>query len=433
MQQLSLTKITQTFPRPVVEDVSATVAQELAAMRSRMKQRDGMKQRGGIQPGDEIALAVGSRGIANIATVVKTTVDVLKAWGAAPFIIPAMGSHGGGTAAGQAEVLASYDITAETMGCPVRSSMEVVELTPPNPKNRVFMDAYAHAADGVVLINRVKLHTDFHGPYESGLVKLSVIGLGKHRQALEIHSHGVYGLRHLIPWTSQQILASGKVRFGIALVENAYDETMLVKALAPEAIMEEEPKLLDISRANMPRLPLDEIDVLIIDRMGKDISGSGLDPNIIGRNYIRDEPEPERPRIKAITVHDLTGASHGNAVGLGLADVITRHLFDQIDINATNENTVTSTFLERGKIPVIAPDDTTAFAYAWRSCNRPLADGTPVGSAARILRIRDTLHLSELHASDAALTALRDRDGIAVAGDAAPAFDGRGKLIDVWD
>ncbi|MGC9336118.1 MAG: DUF2088 domain-containing protein, partial [Anaerolineae bacterium] len=240
MQQLYLTKIRHSFPRPVIEDVSGAVAQELGAMRGR------------VQRGDEIALAVGSRGIANIATVVKTTVDVLKAWGASPFIIPAMGSHGGGTAAGQAEVLASYDITARTMGCPVRSSMETVELTPSNARNRVFMDAFAHASDGVILINRVKIHTDFHGPYESGLVKLSVIGLGKHRQALEIHSHGFYGLRHLIPWTSQQILATGKIRFGIALVENAYDETMVVKALPPEAIMDEEPKLLDISREHMP-------------------------------------------------------------------------------------------------------------------------------------------------------------------------------------
>ncbi|MGC9349835.1 MAG: DUF2088 domain-containing protein, partial [Anaerolineae bacterium] len=205
------------------------------------------------------------------------------------------------------------------------------------------------------------------------------------------------------------------------------------KALSPEAIMDEEPKLLDLSRRHMPRLPLDEVDVLIIDRMGKDISGSGIDPNIIGRNYIRGQPEPERPRIKAITTHDLTEASHGNAVGVGLADVITRHLFDQIDIAATNENTVTSTFLERGKIPVIADDDATAFAYAWRSCNQPLPEHTPIGGEARILRIRDSLHLTELYASDAALDALRDRDKIELVGESMPVFDAEGRLRQGWD
>ncbi len=407
---LRLTRIRQHFPRPRLEDVRGAVRDELQRVASR------------IQPGEDIALAVGSRGIANIATIVRTTVDFVKAQGASPFIIPAMGSHGGGTAAGQAEVLASYGITAETMGCPIRSSLETVELTPSNPRNRVFMDRFAYESDGVILTNRVKLHTDFHGPHESGLVKLSVIGLGKHRQALEIHSFGVYGLRHLIPWTSQQILATGKIKFGLALVENAYDETMLVKALGAEAIMDEEPALLDISRANMPRLPVDDIDVLLIDRMGKDISGAGLDPNIIGRNYIRGEPEPARPRIKAITVHDLTAASHGNAVGMGLADVITRRLFDKIDLNATNENTVTSTFLERGKIPVVAKDDATAYAWARRSC------GVIEPGAKRVVRVRDTLHLAEAYVSDAILAELQGEETIEVVGEPGPAFAPDGTL-----
>lgn len=401
---LHLTKVRQLFPRPRIADVPAAVAEALAPFRER------------VRPGETLALAVGSRGIANIAAIVRTTVDVVKAQGAAPFIVPAMGSHGGATAPGQAQVLAGYGITAETMGCPIRSSLDTVELTPPNPRNRVYMDRFAYESDGVILINRVKPHTDFHGPHESGLVKLSVIGLGKHRQALEIHTSGVYGLRHLIPWTSEQLLATGKIRFGVALVENAYDETMLVRALGAEAIMAEEPALLDIARANMPRVPVDDIDVLLVDRMGKDISGAGLDPNIIGRNYIRDQPEPERPRIKAITVHDLSAASHGNAVGMGLADVITRRLFDKIDLDATNENTVTSSFLIRGKVPVIAPDDATAYAWALRSCN-----GVPEATA-RIMRIRDTLHLSEVYVSAAILHDLTDRDDIDITGDPTPAF-----------
>ncbi|MBN1248066.1 MAG: DUF2088 domain-containing protein [Anaerolineae bacterium] len=407
---LHLTKLAQAFPRPYIADVPGATRQELATVADLIK------------PGAAIAIAVGSRGIANIAAIVRTTVDVVKSWGATPFIIPAMGSHGGGTAEGQTQVLASYGITSEAMGCPLRSSLETVELTPPDARCRVFMDRYAYESDGVVLINRVKLHTDFHGPHESGLVKMSVIGLGKHRQALEIHSSGVYGLRHLIPWTSQQILATGKVRFGLALVENAYDETMTVKALAATEIHEKEPALLELSRANMPALPVDDIDVLIIDEMGKDISGAGIDPNIIGRNYIRDQPEPERPRIKAIVVLDLTKASHGNAVGLGLADVTTRRFFDLLDLSATNENTVTSTFLQRGKIPLLAPDDQTAYAWALRSCN------LPTNSQPRVLRIRNTLHLGELYASDPIVRELAAKENISVVGEPVPMFTNNGRL-----
>ncbi len=407
---LTLAKVRQHFPRPRLDDIEVAVVEQMAAMRER------------IRPGESIAITVGSRGIANLATIVHTVVEQLKGWGATPFIIPAMGSHGGGTAEGQLEVLASYGVTPDAMGCPIRSSMETVDLTPSEPRNRVYMDRFAYEADGVILLNRVKLHTDFHGPHESGLVKMSVIGLGKHRQALEIHSWGVYGLRHLIPWTSRRILATGKIRFGIALVENAYDETMLIKALGAEAILDEEPALLDVARAHMPKLPVDDIDVLMIDRMGKDISGAGLDPNIIGRNMIRGEPEPERPRVKAITVHDLTEASHGNAVGMGLADVISRRLFDKIDLQATNENTVTSSFLLRGKIPVVAPDDATAYAYALRSCGR-IEDGEP-----RVMRIRDTLMLSELYVSPSVLCEIRDRVDIEILDTLSPAFGAEGGL-----
>jgi hypothetical protein len=403
--KLELVKVRQRFPRPRIEDVAADVVKELALMRHH------------IHEGDSLALTVGSRGIANLALIVRTMVTQLQQWGAKPFIIPAMGSHGGGTAEGQLEVLASYGVTQEAMGCPVRSSLETAELTPAGARNRVFMDRHAYDADGVILLNRVKLHTDFHGPHESGLVKMAVIGLGKHRQAMEIHSWGVYGLRHLIPWTAEQILATGKIRFGLALVENAYDETMQVKSLAADEIMREEPALLDLARANMPQIPVDAVDVLMIDRMGKDISGAGLDPNIIGRNLIRDEPEPERPRIKAITIHDLTEASHGNAVGMGLADVISRRLFDKIDLQATNENTVTSSFLLRGKIPVVAPDDATAYAYALRSC------GSMGEAGPRVLRIRDTLHLSELYVSAAVLAEIRDHAEIEVVGSPTAAFD----------
>jgi hypothetical protein len=417
MSALQLIKIRQHFSRPRLEDVPATVVQELEQMKPLIK--SGMR----------VAIAAGSRGIANIATIIKTVVDFVRVQGGEPFIIPAMGSHGGGTAEGQAGVLASYGITEATIGAPVRSSLDTVEIPAEGMENRVFMDRFAYESDGVILVNRVKVHTDFHGPHESGLVKMSVIGLGKHRQALEIHRFGVYGLRHLIPLTAKRIFETGKVLFGVALVENAYDETMSVKALQVNEILAQEPALLESARGNMPRLPVDDLDVLIIDRMGKDISGAGIDPNIIGRNKIRGESEPERPRIKAITVHDLTRATHGNACGSGLADVITRCLFDKTDLAVTNENIVTSSFLERGKLPVIAPTDAVAYAWALRSCASRSGGFIKAGDE-RVVRIRDTLHLGEVYVSETVLAEIQDRVDIEVLGERVDVFAEDGTLCE---
>lgn len=411
MSELRLHKVMQHFPRPRIGDVPAAVAAELAPHATLMK------------PGASIALAVGSRGVANLAAVVRSTVKWVKDQGAHPFIVPAMGSHGGATASGQEAVLASYGITHDNVGAPVRATMETVDLTPSGFLNGVYMDRYAWESDGVILLNRVKVHTDFHGPYESGLVKLSVIGLGKHRQALEIHSFGVYGLRERIPETARVILNSGKVLLGIALVENAYDETMLVRALHSSDMMAEEPALLQLSRENMPSLPVDDMDVLIVDRMGKDISGTCLDPNILGRMKIRGEAEPAVPRIKAVVVTDITPASHGNVVGIGFADVITRQVYEKIDFNATYENTVTSTFLERGKMPVFAPDDRTAYEWALRSCGRKAA-ATP-----RVIRILDTLHLTECYASPSIVAELKGKERVEIKKTSTAVFDGAGRLL----
>jgi hypothetical protein len=408
---IQVTKARQQFERPVIPDVPLAVQREL--------DRIGVA----IEPKSRIAIAAGSRGIANIAAVIKAVVAHVKVQGAAPFIVPAMGSHGGATAEGQAEVLSSYGITERSVGAPIRSSMDVVELTQAGDPHRVFMDRHAYEADGVILVNRIKPHTDYHGTYESGLVKMSVIGLGKHRQALEIHSYGVHGLRELIPPTAERILATGKILFGIALVENAYDETMMVRALNAGEIMQAEPGLLDIAKAHMPRLPTDEIDVLIVDRLGKDISGCGMDPNIIGRIMIRGEVEPESPRIKSIVVTDLTDGTHGNALGIGLADVITRRLFDKINLPVMYENIVTSSFLERGKIPIIAQDAATAYAYARRSCGM-----IPPGRE-RIVRISDTLHLGEVYVSPAILDEIRDRADIQVLGKPVDLFDQAWELL----
>jgi len=403
-------KIRQRFDSDRLADTEAALLNELQRMKPL------------IRPAATIAIAVGSRGIADLKVIVRATVEFVKAQGAYPFIVPAMGSHGGATAAGQAEILAGYGITKQSVGAPVRSSMEVVSLPQGSSAIRVFMDRHAAESDGVILINRIKPHTDYHGRYESGLVKMCVIGLGKHEQALEVHRYGVRGLTELMPLAAKQILATGKILMGIGIVENAYDETMAVRALRAEEIMVHEPGLLETARSNMPKLPVEKMDVLIVDRIGKDINGVGLDPNIIGRLRIRGQAEPTSPDIKAVVVCDLTDNSHGNSLGMGLADVTTKRLYDKTDFAAVYENVYTSTFLERAKVPVVAPNSEKAISFAVRSCG-PIPD-----RKLRIMRIRDTLHLDELYVSQAILEELGCRKDISIVGEAVDLFDGEGEL-----
>jgi hypothetical protein len=380
-----LTKIRQHFIKNSLGDVSAEAAAQLSDLGSVIK------------PGSSIAIAVGSRGIRNLVDIVTEVAGFIQENNAFPFIVPAMGSHGDANATGQADILACYGISESTLGIPVRSSMEVIELPRGDSPAPVYMDKNAWESDGVILINRIKPHTDYHGKYESGLVKMCVIGLGKEKQASAIHRFGVYGLTSLIPLAARQILSTGKILGGIAIVENGYDETMLVKLLKSDELLDREPELLEIARKNMPSLPTDDIDALIIDRMGKEISGVGIDPNIIGRIRITGQKEPGRPSVKAIMISDLSEASHGNAIGMGLADVITKKLYDKIDFSATYINAVTSSFLERVKIPLVAKNDKEAFGIALRSCGY-LKEGNE-----KIIRIKDTLHLDELYVSDMVL------------------------------
>ncbi len=375
-----------------------------------------------LPAGSTVAVGVGSRGIANLPRLVRATIAALRAMDLKPFIFPAMGSHGGATAAGQTAVLASYGVTAVEMGCEVRATMDVVELDASGLEHPLYMDAHAAAADAVLLINRIKPHTDFHGPHESGIVKMAVIGMGKERQASTMHSFGVRGLRDLIPLAARRLIELRRIWGGVAIVENAYDETALIEVIPPERLLARETELLAVATANMPRLPLDDLDILIVDRMGKDVSGCGMDTNILGRLKIPGQPEPESPRIRSVIVCDLTEASHGNAVGLGLADVITERLRSKIDASATYTNVVTSGFLERGKIPVTAPTDAVAFQLAVRSCCSPPPDKL------RVIRIRDTLHLGTMLVSEAVARSLAGRGNVELCGDPVPAFDPDGAL-----
>ena len=380
-----LARFHRPLPSAALVDVGAAVEQSLAATFS-----------AGDVAGRRIAVGLGSRGVANYALVARRIVDWLRARGAQPFIVPAMGSHGGATAEGQREVLAGWGITSESMGVPVRATMEAVELgSAGDPAVHVFMDRNAHEADSVLVVNRVKPHTDFHGPVESGLIKMAVIGLGKRRGAAAIHFHGVYGLAHLIRPAFDVVLASGKLLGGVALVEDGREQTAAVRAARGADIRACEAQCLEQARCHMASLPLEEIDVLVLDEIGKEISGTGMDTNVVGRIGIAGIAEPASPRVRRIVVLGLTAASHGNAVGIGLADVTTRRFERQVDQEVTNANVLTSTFLERGRMPLVAADDAEALRWALDTCAATAGD-------AAVVRIRNTLALEHLLLNPAA-------------------------------
>lgn len=413
-----LLNVRRKFNRPQCIDIEETVRREIAGLH--------LPVQAPVRAGARIAVAAGSRGIVAIDRIVKAVISSLREMGADPFIVPAMGSHGGATAEGQARVLASYGITGETMGAPVVPSLEVIELPAAwhggKIDNKVFIGRAAWEADGIVLVNRIKPHTDFHGRCESGLVKMAVIGLGKQAAAVELHSFGAAGLRDRIPQSFAVIAETGKILFGLAIVENAYDETAHIEAIPGRRILGREPELLAMARANMPCLPVEDIDVLIVDSMGKEISGVGMDPNIIGRIRIQGQDEPASPRIKAISVSSLTPRSYGNAIGIGLADVITKRLYDAIDFNAMYVNARASRFLERVKVPLVADSDADAFGAALGTCGRPSAAGQE-----RIVRIRDTLHLSEVQVSEAVYNEIKN--DVELVKQADEIFDEKGNLI----
>ena len=377
--------------------------------------------------GDEVAIACGSRGIADLPIVFARVAAWVRAQGAVPFLVPAMGSHGGATAAGQREVLQSYGLDDPSIGCEIRSSMDVVELPRGDCPVQVWTDARAAAAAATIVVNRIKPHTDFHGPFESGLMKMTAIGLGKRAQAEALHAHGVRGLRDMMPVVARQVLAHGNVVLGVGIVENAVDRTMAVEALPASAMPAGEQRLLELARVNAPCLPVDVLDVLLIDRMGKDISGVGMDTNVIGRLMIGGEREPERPRVSMIACHELTAASHGNACGVGLADIVTTRLADAIDHEVTRTNIVTSGFLLRGKLPVVSADD----RQAWEWCLR--GAGVVDVPAVRAARIVDTLHCAELWVTDAVLADLAADDRICVVASGLALHDERGCLMPFAD
>ena len=353
--------------------------------------------RGKIISGMKIAVGVGSRGIENLNEIVRCTVNEIKQLGAEPFIVPAMGSHGGGTAAGQMHVLAEYGITEENMGVPIRASMETVHLGTVMGDVEVYFDKITfEEADGIIVISRIKPHTDFKAPIESGILKMLGIGLGKHKGASYLHRGGMANFDVLLPTVGAFIMKQMPFLFGVGIVEDAFHQTACIELIAKEQMPHREEELLIEAKRLMPRFWLKEIDVLVIDEIGKNISGSGFDPNIIGRtaNTKAWDKFNEAPPINKVVILGLTEESDGNAVGIGLADFTTRRLVQQIDFEKVYTNAITAVEVSAGKLPLILAHDKEVLTVAlYTGCRRDL-------SQVKLVRIRNTLCMNEILVSE---------------------------------
>ena len=384
-----MARVRQAFEHHKIDDVAGAVTNEMG--------REDIKAK--VKPGAKIAVGVGSRGVANIDVAVKALIASLKELGADPFIFPAMGSHAGGTSEGQEALLTGYGVTEDKMGAPVRATMDTVVVAELEGGTKVHMDKYAHDADGVVLINRVKPHTSFRGEIESGIVKMMTIGMGKINGATSLHgNHPITEFGDALPRAAKAIMECQPFLFGIGMVEDAFDDTAIIQALPAETLFEEETKLQAKAKELMAKIYIEDIDVLVIDEIGKEISGAGADPNVIGNP---GTPGFEVPRVKKIVILDLTEKTHGNAAGIGSAHVITHRLLRRVDFASTYANMVTATALEGARVPI--PMKTAEDAVR-------LAVKTLIGvepEDARIVRIRNTLSLGEIEVSEPILKDLQ--------------------------
>ena len=346
-----------------------------------------------IKPGMNIAITAGSRGIANVAIITKAIVDFVKARQATPFIVPAMGSHGGATAAGQVEVLAGYGITSASMGCQIRSSMDTVLLGQSEFGKPVFLDRLAYEADGIIVSCRIKPHNAFRGRCESGICKMLAVGLGKQVGAESVHTDGMGKMAENLLANAKVILARAPILFAVPCLENAYDETCKIEAVPQDRILDREPELLELAFANMPRLLVEEGDVLIVDEIGKNYSGTGVDPNITGT--FSTEYASGGVQVQRTCMLDLSELSHGNGLGVGLASAITKRLFDKLDPEKMYPNCITSTVLKSAMIPIVLASDKEAIQLCIRTLN-----GVDKAMT-RIIRIPNSLHIGRIMLSEA--------------------------------
>jgi len=407
-------RIRQHFDSRCVNDIKAAVLEQLSALSWHQ-----------VQPGHSVAIAVGSRGVADLGEIVNSVVGFFKSLGAEPFIFPAMGSHGGATAEGQVAVLAHLGVTEACVQAPIRSSMEVRRIGRTEDEIPVFVDQYAMGADHIVVVNRIKCHTKFKASIESGLMKMMAIGMGKHKGAAHYHQAAIdYSFPKIIRDAARTVLAQTPVLCAIGIVENGHGKTAKIAALKPEAIESEEKKLLSLAKKLMAHLPFNEIDLLIVDEIGKNISGVGIDPNVTGRNRDLTGVFSHPARIKRIFVRDLTDQSRGNAIGVGLADLTTQRLVEKIDYAATYKNCITAASLEKGAVPMYFENDRRAIAVALETI------GLTPPRMSRIVRIRNTLQLEIVGVSEAYGEALGQKDEVEILTGPEPmAFDSHDNLL----
>ena len=404
-------KIRQKFKVTEIDDITKVLEQEFTRTSIGNSIRQGMR----------IAVAVGSRGLDQLPKLVRTTVEEIKKRGGVPFIVPAMGSHGGATADGQRQVLANLGVTEDSAGCPIISSMDVVEVGKISNGLPVHMDKNPYDADGIVIINRIKPHTAYHGPCESGLAKMLTIGLGKQKGAETCHAYSFKYMAGHVLEMAQVKLATCKILFGIATVENAYDKISTLVAVPAADIIKVDQKLLLEAKVKMPQIMFDPIDVLVVDKIGKEISGDGMDPNITGRF-----PTPYAtggPKVNKLVVLDLTKDTNGNACGIGVADYTTRKLIDKLDFEYTYANCITNTTPLPAKLPMIMANDREALLAAVKTCNA--RDMLKV----RLVRIKDTLHLGDIIISESLLAEALVKPDIEICSDPVDMqFDDQGSL-----
>jgi hypothetical protein len=415
----TLLEIEQDFPAPRLDDIPAAVRAALAG--SKPVQR--------IQPGMRVAVGAGSRGVTNLPVIVRAVVEAIRVLGADPFVFPAMGSHGGATAAGQVEMLASLGVTPESVGAEILATMEVKEIgrLPDGPS--LYQDANAAAADATFVVNRIKPHTDFHGQIESGLAKMAVIGMGKETGAQRIHLYGGRGFIRFLAPAARIYEANTNFVGGLALLENAFGETAEAHALdATEVGTVIETALLEKARGLMPRLPFDEIDILVIKEIGKNFSGTGMDTNVVGRIMIPRTPETHQPDVAVIAVLNIAEESHGNAAGIGLGNVTTLRAVNRIDWTATYTNSVTSGIfgMQRVNVPITMADDRRALEVALRCCGEP-------PEQARWLWINNTSKLRRLWASPNLSAAVESDPRLRLVTETPLRFNEAGRLVSPWE
>jgi hypothetical protein len=406
-----MVRVRQKFDVAEVADVGAALRQQLRQAEITRRVKSGMR----------IAVGVGSRGMSDIALIVRVTVEELKRLGAEPFIVPAMGSHGGASAEGQKQVLASLGVTEESAGCEIRSGMDVVEVGKLGNGMAVLIDKHAYEADGIVVINRVKAHNAFSGANESGLVKMITIGLGNQKGADAAHVLGFGLMAELCVEMAKVKLARLPFLLGVATVENAYDRVAKIAVIPAERIIEEERELLQQAKRGMARLHLQPLDVLVVDQLGKEFSGGGMDPYVTGRvgtPYL--DPGPAAARL---VVLDVTQRSHGNCCGVGMADITTRRLFNKMDMDYTYANVLTSTVTASARVGLIMQSDRLAIQAAIKTCNAPDL------KRVRITRIANTLQVGEILISETMLDEAGTHSNIEIVGSPEPwCFDADGNL-----